>query len=80
MSERCSEAIARVYEYIDGEITWWRRQRIRWHLRKCSPCDGAFRFEHRLKSLIRERSAEPAPPELLERLRTFLRENGVEGI
>lgn len=80
MREKCSEAIAQVYQYLDAEMTWWRRKRVRWHLRKCRGCDGAFRFEAHLKSLVRRGCAEDAPPELLERLRSFLRENGVEGV
>jgi mycothiol system anti-sigma-R factor len=77
VNQGCREAIAQVYPYIDGEMTWLRRRRVTWHLRKCKPCRCAFEFEDKLKRVIRERTGEVPPPELIDRLRAFLRENGV---
>jgi anti-sigma factor RsiW len=34
----CDKAIYRVYGYLDGELTVWRRWTIRRHLDKCPPC------------------------------------------
>jgi mycothiol system anti-sigma-R factor len=69
----CDEAIARVYHYLDGELTWFRKLRINRHLRACRPCEGAYHFERRLKAVVREHSREDVPPEVLERLRSILR-------
>lgn len=69
----CHDAIQRLYPYLDGELNAYRRARIRWHLRKCNPCDGAFSFEHRFKAVIREKTREAVPPEVVERLRAYLR-------
>lgn len=68
----CDDAIARLYLYLDGEINSYRAWQIRRHLRKCSPCDSAFAFEQKLKGVIRERTKEDVPPEVIDRLRQFL--------
>jgi mycothiol system anti-sigma-R factor len=76
MSKRsCDQAVERIYFYLDGEITWYRRLRINWHLRSCRMCEGAYDFEHRFRSVVRDKCSEDVPDELLERLRSVLREN-----
>jgi mycothiol system anti-sigma-R factor len=79
MSHGCNNAVEHLYQYLDEELTWSRRVRVRWHLRRCTNCDGAFDFEARLKVVIRERSGEDAPPELLDRLRALIREETKDG-
>lgn len=74
MSTGCEHAIEYVYHYLDHELTWSRRTRIRWHLRRCDACCGAFDFETRLKTVIRERGRDEPPPELFERLRALIHE------
>ena len=74
MSTGCNHAIEYVYHYLDQELTWARRTRIRWHLRRCDQCNGAFDFETQLKRVIRERGRDQPPPELFERLRTLIHE------
>lgn len=76
MSKACDHAIAYVYQYLDKELTPVRAARIRWHLRKCDQCCGAFDFETRLKMLIRANGRDEPPAELLERLRALIREEG----
>lgn len=70
----CEDAIARLYPYLDGEINTYRKWIIRRHLKSCSPCDSAFAFEQKLKVVIRERTSEEVPPEVLDRLKAFLHE------
>ncbi len=77
MSKDCEHAIAYVYQYLDHELTPMRRARIRRHLRRCEVCPGAFDFEARLKAMIREKGREEPPPELFDRLRTLIREEGM---
>ncbi len=69
----CAEAAARVYPYLDGELTWIKRTRIRWHLRACTRCEAAFHFEQHLKAKVREGLKEECPDAVIERLRGFLR-------
>lgn len=76
VSSNCDDALSRLYPYLDGEVTVYRRFRVRLHLRKCRDCTGAFDFEERLKVVVRDRSQEEPPPEFIERLRTYLREEG----
>ena len=75
MSRGCEHAVEYVYHYLDEELTWSHRVRIRWHLRRCEPCDGAFDFEDRLKSMIRKKGRDDPPPELFDRLRALIRED-----
>ena len=74
--DKCHEALNRIYPYLDGEVTVYRRFRVRRHLRKCRNCDGAFTFEEELKIVVRDRVHEDPPPEFLMRLREYLREEG----
>ncbi len=71
----CDDAIEQVYTYLDGEMTWFHRVRVQRHLRRCNPCHEAFEFEARFKEFVRRKCSEPAPPELIERLRSFLRDH-----
>ncbi len=74
----CDRSIAQVYYYLDGEITWFKRLRVRRHLRKCRDCSSAFSFETRLKEVVRERIHEEPEPEVIARLRRFLKDNESE--
>lgn len=73
MSDHCDKALADVYPYLDRELTWWRRRRIRLHLAECPPCKNGFDFERRLKIVVRTRLAEDVPPEVIDRLHEALR-------
>ncbi|MFQ5947495.1 MAG: zf-HC2 domain-containing protein [Acidimicrobiia bacterium] len=79
MSRKCSHAIAQIYTYIDGELTWTRRTWVRWHLWRCRDCLQSFTFEERLKETIRRGCVDEVPPELYDRLHTFLQQHGPEG-
>ena len=74
MKTGCDHAVEYVYHYLDEELTWGRRTRIRWHLKRCDGCCDAFEFETKLKAVIRERGREQPPPELFERLRALIQE------
>lgn len=75
----CKNAVEHLYEYIDTELTWWQATRVKWHLRRCKPCTTAFDFEQHLKSVIREKGGNDViPPELLDRLRALIHEEGNE--
>jgi mycothiol system anti-sigma-R factor len=70
----CEHALEYVYQYLDGELSSSRRARIQWHLRKCDECSPVFDFEANLKQAIRKQCHDDPPPELLDRLRTLIRE------
>jgi mycothiol system anti-sigma-R factor len=64
----CDKASYRVYGYLDGEITVWRRWIIRRHLHKCPPCAQGFDFEIELRQVISTKCRDDAPPELERRI------------
>lgn len=74
-NRKCDDTIALVYPYLDGEITWWRRRRVRMHLRNCKDCPPAFEFEEQLKLMVRRKTHTDPPDEMLDRLRDYLRDN-----
>ncbi|MFP3914225.1 MAG: mycothiol system anti-sigma-R factor [Actinomycetota bacterium] len=74
MSESCDQALAEIYLYLDRELTWWRRRRIRRHLADCPPCLNGFTFERRLRIVVRDCLAEEVPDHFITRLNEALRE------
>lgn len=74
MKHSCDRALALAYTYIDGEMVWFRRVRVEWHLHRCPECDAGFDFERRLKERVRAVCAEEMPLVVLERLRAVLRD------
>ncbi|GAC1592574.1 MAG: hypothetical protein NVS3B21_12400 [Acidimicrobiales bacterium] len=65
----CNEAVARLYNYLDGELTLERRAVIQRHLDECHNCIEAFEFEAELKVAISRGCRETVPESL--RLRVF---------
>lgn len=64
----CEQAIHRVYEYLDGELTVWRRRAIARHLDDCPPCADGFTFEVELRQVITSKCHEEVPAELRLRI------------
>ena len=72
----CDHAIHRVYEYLDGELTVWKRRAITRHLDECPPCAEGFTFELEIRQVIVSKCQEQAPDELRARIAEAL---GFEG-
>ncbi|HWS58516.1 MAG TPA: mycothiol system anti-sigma-R factor [Actinotalea sp.] len=68
----CSEALSRLFEFLDAEIAEADADRIRAHLADCEGCLSEYDVEHHLKSLVRRSCAEVAPRELHLRIRQQL--------
>src|SRR4029078_9142530 len=64
----CDGAIHRVYHYLDGELTVWKRRAISRHLDDCPPCAEGFTFEIELRRGIVSEWREDAPAELKRRI------------
>ena len=60
----CDKAFHRMYFYLDGEITVWRRWTITRHLNRCPPCAQGFDFEVELRQVIASRCRDELPPHL----------------
>jgi mycothiol system anti-sigma-R factor len=74
MSRSCEQATEQIYFYLDGEMSQFRRMRIRWHLRRCGHCDCAYDFEEKVKEMIRIKGRTEPSAELIQRLHALLRE------
>ncbi len=64
----CGQAHLRVYEYLDGELTVWKRRAITRHLDDCPPCAEGFTFEIDLRRVIVSKCSEDVPSELKTRI------------
>ena len=65
----CDKAIYRVYSYLDGELTVWRRWAITRHLDKCPPCAHGLRLRDRAApGGRRSKCRDEVPAELRRRI------------
>lgn len=79
---RCSEAVARLWEYVDAELEDLDRDRIAAHLAECTPCLEEEHVEVVMKELVRRCCQEEAPVTLRVRIHeqiTVLRMRGAAG-
>ena len=61
----CSEALLRVYEYLDGEMSADDVEKIRTHLDECAACLKQYHLDQALKTVVkRSCGSEQAPFEL----------------
>ncbi|GAA4549419.1 mycothiol system anti-sigma-R factor [Pseudonocardia xishanensis] len=66
----CSEVLAEVWLYLDGECDQQRRAVLVQHLDECSPCLAEYGLDEKLKQLLaRKCSGDKAPEGLKDRLR-----------
>jgi len=64
----------RVYEYLDGELTMWKRRAIARHLDECPPCAKGFTFEIEIRRVVVSKCChEEAPADLRARIAAALR-------
>jgi mycothiol system anti-sigma-R factor len=64
-SSDCSDVLHRVYEYLDGEMTYDDTAKIKQHLDACGPCLKEYDLDQALKALVKRSCAcEEAPVEL----------------
>ena len=64
----CEAASYRMYHYLDGELTVWRRWVITRHLDRCPPCAHGFDFEMELRQVIAARCRDRVPEDLKRRV------------
>jgi mycothiol system anti-sigma-R factor len=68
----CEQSIHRVYEYLDGALTMWRRRAITRHLDDCPPCADGFTFELELRRVVVSKCHEEVPADLRARIAKVL--------
>ena len=64
----CGEALAHLYEFIDGEIGPEDHHRIAEHLDECGPCLEEFDIERIVKAIVHRSCGEHAPGTLRARI------------
>ena len=64
----CQQAHLRVYEYLDGELTVWKRRAITRHLDECPPCADCFSFEVEIRRVVVSKCTEEVPDDLKQRI------------
>jgi len=74
----CAQALARVYEYLDGELSPADLDRIREHIGTCEPCLRQYDLDIALKALVRRSCRESAPADLRERIMVKITEVRLE--
>ena len=70
----CREVLARLYQYIDGEIAAVDCASIELHFRDCEDCMHHADFEREFKAIIKRKCTDVAPEDIIARLRARLRE------
>lgn len=71
----CEEALARVYEYLDGELDPDMQERIHRHVEVCRQCYPYFNFERLFLDYVHERGlSTESNRELEARIETLLDE------
>jgi mycothiol system anti-sigma-R factor len=70
----CEKATFRMYHYLDGHVTFWRRIMIRRHLERCPPCANGFDFELELRQVVAMRCRDQVPADLRRRIAEALGE------
>lgn len=64
----CDEVLARLWEFIDHELTPDNADRIRQHLAVCAHCLPQYAFQRAFVVFLRRQREAPAPPELRRRV------------
>ncbi len=68
----CDRALIVLYQFLDGELTIERRERIESHLYRCQHCFASYDFEQELRFVVRSRLQTEIPKSLIERISMLL--------
>ena len=68
----CDKASYRMYRYLDGELTVFRRWKITRHLNRCPPCADCYGFEMEVRQVVASRCRDQVPLELRQRIAEVL--------
>ena len=68
----CSEAVRRLWEYLDHAISAEDQEKVEKHLAFCRTCCGELEFAKELRGFLASGSAEEIPPDVKDRLERFV--------
>ncbi len=63
----CREALDRLYEYLDEELTPIRAEEVRLHIEKCAPCFQLSSFEDTYLRFLEARTRARRAPDALRK-------------
>jgi len=67
--DNCKEAVNRLYQYLDRELSDDEQNVVRQHLDRCPPCLDLFHFEENVLTFVGNRCRETtAPPSLRDKV------------
>ena len=72
---RCTEIVELLADYIDGSLPAETATSLEAHLEGCAPCIAFVNTYRGTVNVVRRLSATDIPPELRERLISFLRKH-----
>lgn len=76
----CTEAVRRMWNYLEQTLQPVPRTELEAHLDTCQRCCGELEFNERMRSMVAERSPEVTlPTELRARFEELVRGGSVEG-
>lgn len=68
----CEEAVAKLLEYLDGELDETGRRLMESHLETCRECFNRAEFERRLGERVAQTASVPAPESFRRRVRGLI--------
>lgn len=68
----CEVAVAKLLEFLDGELDEIARRGIERHLETCRECFDRAEFERRLRERIARTAVVPAPESFRRRVRALI--------
>jgi anti-sigma factor (TIGR02949 family) len=69
----CEQALKRLLEFIDRELSDSERDTVEHHLRTCRSCFSRMEFESRLKQRLSALSSDEAPQTARDRIRNLIK-------
>lgn len=64
----CDHVIAKLWEYLDGDLDELRSEKVRSHLDACARCFPEYDFRRAYLSFMRRSSTQEVPPEVRRRI------------
>ncbi len=69
----CRQMVELLSDYVDGDLSPKLQRRLAAHLKGCEPCTAFLRTFKQTQAIARASHGEDMPPELRQRLHSFLR-------
>lgn len=71
-AHRCGDLAERIERFLDGELDEAQTAQLREHMASCYPCAEELELRDQIRALVRQGCEQPAPPDLVARIRARL--------